>query len=178
MRGTAPLAYREAHMRADVRKNYDRLLVVARDIVTEQGVDASLRNVARRAARNTLGPAPEIRLSGSKSVGCPESRSFLSRIIPTSSPETVRGLRTPCGDPFRDLGLPPCSGSKATPGLWRAGTSKTAPTRPARRSRPQTAAHEQHEHPPPWIMPGPPTSAFEEGEGSLKSRRSPENYPR
>ncbi|MGP3959663.1 hypothetical protein ACTWPT_27000 [Nonomuraea sp. 3N208] len=36
-------------MRADARKNYDRLLVVARDVVTEQGADASLRNVARRA---------------------------------------------------------------------------------------------------------------------------------
>jgi len=36
-------------MRADARKNYDHLLAVARDVVTEQGVDASLRDVARRA---------------------------------------------------------------------------------------------------------------------------------
>jgi len=36
-------------MRADARKNYDHLLVVARDVVTEQGADASLRDVARRA---------------------------------------------------------------------------------------------------------------------------------
>ncbi len=36
-------------MRADARKNYDRLLVVAREVVTEQGADASLRDVARRA---------------------------------------------------------------------------------------------------------------------------------
>jgi AcrR family transcriptional regulator len=36
-------------MRADARKNYDRLLVVARDVVTEQGADASLRDVARKA---------------------------------------------------------------------------------------------------------------------------------
>lgn len=36
-------------MRADARKNYDHLLAVARDLVTEQGADASLRDVARRA---------------------------------------------------------------------------------------------------------------------------------
>jgi AcrR family transcriptional regulator len=36
-------------MRADAIKNYDRLLAVGRDVVTEQGADASLRDVARRA---------------------------------------------------------------------------------------------------------------------------------
>ena len=36
-------------MRADAQKNYDHLLAVARMIVTKQGVDASLRDVARRA---------------------------------------------------------------------------------------------------------------------------------
>src|SRR6195952_4009420 len=36
-------------MRADARKNYDRLLAVGREVVTEQGADASLRDVARRA---------------------------------------------------------------------------------------------------------------------------------
>jgi AcrR family transcriptional regulator len=36
-------------MRADARKNYDRLLAVGRDVVTEHGADASLRDVARRA---------------------------------------------------------------------------------------------------------------------------------
>jgi AcrR family transcriptional regulator len=36
-------------MRADARKNYDQLLAVARDVFAEQGVDASLRDVARRA---------------------------------------------------------------------------------------------------------------------------------
>jgi AcrR family transcriptional regulator len=36
-------------MRADARKNYDHLLAVARTVVTEQGADASLRDVARRA---------------------------------------------------------------------------------------------------------------------------------
>lgn len=36
-------------MRADARKNYDHLLAVARRVVTEQGADASLRDVARQA---------------------------------------------------------------------------------------------------------------------------------
>ena len=36
-------------MRADARKNYDHLLAVARDVVTERGADASLRDIARRA---------------------------------------------------------------------------------------------------------------------------------
>jgi len=36
-------------MRADARKNYDRLLAVARDVIAERGADASLRDIARRA---------------------------------------------------------------------------------------------------------------------------------
>jgi len=36
-------------MRSDAKKNYDRLLLVARDVVTDQGADASLRDVARKA---------------------------------------------------------------------------------------------------------------------------------
>ncbi|CCE07022.1 Transcriptional regulator, TetR family [Bradyrhizobium sp. STM 3843] len=36
-------------MRADAKKNYDQLLAVAREVVAEQGADASLRDVARRA---------------------------------------------------------------------------------------------------------------------------------
>jgi AcrR family transcriptional regulator len=36
-------------MRADAKKNYDQLLAVARDVVREQGAEASLRDVARRA---------------------------------------------------------------------------------------------------------------------------------
>jgi AcrR family transcriptional regulator len=36
-------------MRSDAQKNYDRLLVVAREVVTEHGADASLRDVARKA---------------------------------------------------------------------------------------------------------------------------------
>jgi AcrR family transcriptional regulator len=36
-------------MRADAKKNYDRLLEVGREVVTEHGAEASLRDVARRA---------------------------------------------------------------------------------------------------------------------------------
>ncbi len=36
-------------MRADAKKNHDHLLVTARAVVTEQGADASLRDIARRA---------------------------------------------------------------------------------------------------------------------------------
>ncbi|GAA1299720.1 TetR family transcriptional regulator [Planotetraspora silvatica] len=36
-------------MRADARKNYDQLLAVASAVVTEEGADASLRDIARRA---------------------------------------------------------------------------------------------------------------------------------
>lgn len=36
-------------MRSDAKKNYNRLLEVARQVVTEQGADLSLREVARRA---------------------------------------------------------------------------------------------------------------------------------
>jgi AcrR family transcriptional regulator len=37
-------------MRADAKKNYDHLLAVARDVISERGADASLREIARRAA--------------------------------------------------------------------------------------------------------------------------------
>ena len=36
-------------MRADARQNYRHLLAVARDVVTEHGADASMRDIARRA---------------------------------------------------------------------------------------------------------------------------------
>jgi len=36
-------------MRADAKKNYNHLLAVARDVVTEHGADASMRDIARRA---------------------------------------------------------------------------------------------------------------------------------
>ena len=36
-------------MRADARKNYDHLIAAAREVVSEHGAEASLRDVARRA---------------------------------------------------------------------------------------------------------------------------------
>mgnify|MGYP001605950825 CR=1 FL=1 len=36
-------------MRSDAKKNYEQLLSVAREVITEQGANASLRDVARRA---------------------------------------------------------------------------------------------------------------------------------
>ncbi|MFN3311905.1 MAG: TetR/AcrR family transcriptional regulator [Hyphomonas sp.] len=36
-------------MRADAKKNYERILAVAREVIAEQGVDASLRDIARRS---------------------------------------------------------------------------------------------------------------------------------
>lgn len=36
-------------MRADARKNYSHILEVAREVVTTHGVDASMRDIARRA---------------------------------------------------------------------------------------------------------------------------------
>ena len=36
-------------MRSDAKKNYDLLLEIARAVVTEQGAEASLRDIARRA---------------------------------------------------------------------------------------------------------------------------------
>jgi AcrR family transcriptional regulator len=36
-------------MRADARKNYSHLLEVAREVVTEHGAEASMRDIARRA---------------------------------------------------------------------------------------------------------------------------------
>ncbi len=36
-------------MRADAKKNYDHVIAVARNVFTEQGADASLRDVARKA---------------------------------------------------------------------------------------------------------------------------------
>lgn len=36
-------------MRADAKKNYSHVLAVARDVITERGADASMREIARRA---------------------------------------------------------------------------------------------------------------------------------
>jgi AcrR family transcriptional regulator len=40
---------KKAFMRADAQKNYAHILTVARDVFTEQGADASIRDVARKA---------------------------------------------------------------------------------------------------------------------------------
>lgn len=45
---TDPFVKRQP-MRADARKNYSHLLAVARDVVHEHGVNASMRDIARRA---------------------------------------------------------------------------------------------------------------------------------
>ncbi|WP_312887448.1 TetR/AcrR family transcriptional regulator [Rhizobium laguerreae] len=39
----------EGVMRADAKQNYEQLLLVAHEVVAEQGVEASLRDIARRA---------------------------------------------------------------------------------------------------------------------------------
>jgi AcrR family transcriptional regulator len=36
-------------MRADAKKNYDQLILVARDVISKEGADASLRDIARKA---------------------------------------------------------------------------------------------------------------------------------
>ncbi|WP_027152440.1 TetR/AcrR family transcriptional regulator [Mesorhizobium sp. WSM2561] len=36
-------------MRADAKKNYNHILAIARDVVTEHGINASMRDIARRA---------------------------------------------------------------------------------------------------------------------------------
>lgn len=36
-------------MRADAKKNYSHILTVAREVITEHGADASMRDIARRA---------------------------------------------------------------------------------------------------------------------------------
>lgn len=41
-------------MRSDAKENYDHLLATARDVVAGQGVDASMRDIARKAG---VGPA-------------------------------------------------------------------------------------------------------------------------
>jgi AcrR family transcriptional regulator len=47
-RGSAP-EVKVGEMRADARKNHDQLLAAAREVVTEHGADASLRDIARKA---------------------------------------------------------------------------------------------------------------------------------
>jgi AcrR family transcriptional regulator len=47
------MATADGHMRADARRNHERLLAAAREVFTQHGADASLDEIARRA---TVGP--------------------------------------------------------------------------------------------------------------------------
>jgi AcrR family transcriptional regulator len=79
-------------MRADARKNYDHLLAVARDVVTEQGADASLRDVSRRAGVG-LGtlyrhfPTREALLEALLRTGFDEMAAQAHELETSSSPE-------------------------------------------------------------------------------------------
>jgi AcrR family transcriptional regulator len=79
-------------MRADAKKNYDHLLAVARDVVAEQGVDASLRDVARRAGVG-LGtlyrhfPTREALLEALLRTGFDELTAKAARVATSSSPD-------------------------------------------------------------------------------------------
>lgn len=52
-RDIARTARLERPMRADARRNYDRLVEVAHEVFTEQGIGASLEEIARRAGVGT-----------------------------------------------------------------------------------------------------------------------------
>jgi AcrR family transcriptional regulator len=79
-------------MRADARKNYDQLLAVARTAVTEQGADASLRDIARRAGVG-LGtlyrhfPTREALLEALLREGFDELAAQAAELETSSSPE-------------------------------------------------------------------------------------------
>lgn len=79
-------------MRADARKNYTHLLDVARVVVAEQGADASLRDVARRAGVG-LGtlyrhfPTREALLEGLLRAGFDKLAAQAAQLEASSSPE-------------------------------------------------------------------------------------------
>jgi AcrR family transcriptional regulator len=79
-------------MRADAKKNYDHVLAVARAVVTEQGADASLRDVARRAGVG-LGtlyrhfPTREALLEALLRAGFDEMAAHADELVASSSPE-------------------------------------------------------------------------------------------
>src|SRR3569833_1535456 len=64
-------------MRADAQANYDRLLVVAGAVISEQGVDASMRDIARQAG---VGLATLLRLF-------PSREALLKALLRTSFDE-------------------------------------------------------------------------------------------
>jgi AcrR family transcriptional regulator len=79
-------------MRADAKKNYDHLLAVARDVVAKQGVEASLRDVARRAGVG-LGtlyrhfPTREALLEALLRTGFDELTAKAAEVEASSSPD-------------------------------------------------------------------------------------------
>jgi len=99
-------------VRADAKKNYDHLLVVARAVVTEQGADASLRDVARRAGVG-LGtlyrhfPTREALLEALLRAGFDELAAHAAELETSRSPEDalVSWLRdcVACADEYRGV---------------------------------------------------------------------------
>jgi AcrR family transcriptional regulator len=79
-------------MRADARKNYDQLLAVARAVVTEEGADASLRDIARRAGVGLATlyrhfPTREALLEALLRTGFDELTTRAGELVTSSSPE-------------------------------------------------------------------------------------------
>ncbi|GAA4214876.1 TetR/AcrR family transcriptional regulator [Actinocatenispora rupis] len=82
-------------MRADARRNYERLLSVARDTFTEHGADASLDDIARRAG---VGPGTLYR-------HFPNRDALLGAVL-ADWVEDLRGQATElCSDPTPDAAL-------------------------------------------------------------------------
>jgi AcrR family transcriptional regulator len=81
-------------MRADARKNYDQLLTVATTVVAEQGANASLRDIARRAdvALATLYrhfPTREALLEALLRTGFDELAARADELETSSSPQNA-----------------------------------------------------------------------------------------
>jgi AcrR family transcriptional regulator len=79
-------------VRADARKNYDQLLAVARAVVTEEGADASLRDIARRAGVGLATlyrhfPTREALLEALLRTGFDELTTRADELETSSSPE-------------------------------------------------------------------------------------------
>lgn len=82
-------------MRADARQNYSHILAVARQVILEQGADASLRDIARRA---------EVGL-GTLYRHFPTRESLLEVLLRASLEELTREAGTLAGAPLADGAL-------------------------------------------------------------------------